>query len=174
MSDATQSPDGGACGPMGTTDAHERLKPFEGTFQAEVKMWMGPGDPHTSTGTMTNAFELGGRFLKQNYKGHDVDGPFPNFEGRGYWGYNTVNNCYEGFWIDTAATFFQIETGQVDDSGKVWEMTGTMTNPQTGDPLVKRSVITLHDENSHTMEMFFEAQGQPSCKAMEIVYTRSS
>ncbi len=46
-----------------TTEAHERLKPFEGTFKAEVKMWMGPGDPMVSTGTMTSTLELGGRFL---------------------------------------------------------------------------------------------------------------
>ena len=48
-----------------TTEHHERLKPFEGTFKGEVKMWMGPGDPMVSTGTMVNSLELGGKFLHQ-------------------------------------------------------------------------------------------------------------
>ena len=33
---------------------HAKLKPFVGKFKAEVKMWMGPGDPMESTGKMTN------------------------------------------------------------------------------------------------------------------------
>jgi hypothetical protein len=36
----------------------------------------------------------------------------------------------------------------------------------------KRSVITLEDENHHSIEMFFNHGGQES-KAMEIRYTRS-
>ena len=30
----------------------DRLKPFIGTFAAQVKLWMGPGEPMVSTGTM--------------------------------------------------------------------------------------------------------------------------
>jgi len=59
------------------TADHKRLTPFVGTFRAEVKIWMGPGDPNVSTGTMTNTFELGGRFLRQEFKGDPNDGPFP-------------------------------------------------------------------------------------------------
>ena len=42
---------------------HERLTPFLGTFKAEVRIWMGPGDPMVSTGSMTNTWALGGRLL---------------------------------------------------------------------------------------------------------------
>ena len=51
---------------------------------------MGPGDPMVTTGVMENTLALGGRFLRQDYTGDPSDGPFSNFEGRGYWGYNTV------------------------------------------------------------------------------------
>ena len=54
MSDTTNNTGAECCGPMGCTEAHERLKPFEGTFAAEVRMWVGPGDPHVSTGVMVN------------------------------------------------------------------------------------------------------------------------
>lgn len=171
-SEATHDAD--TCAAMGaTTEAHERFKPFVGTFKADLKMWMGPGDPMVSTGTMTNTLDLGGRFLHHSYKGHANDGPFPDFEGRGYWGYNTTDNRYEGLWIDTACTFFQLEHGQVDDSGKVWTMLGTMTNPQTGRPMNKKSVVTLHDDNSHEMEMFFDTGDGDWCRSMHIAYTRA-
>lgn len=161
------------CAAMGaTTEAHERFRPFVGTFRAEVKMWMGPGEPMVSTGTMTNTLELGGRYLQQVYKGDAGDGPFPDFQGRGYWGYNTLANRYEGFWIDTACTFFQVEHGQVDGSGKVWTMHSEFTDPGSGRPMKKKSVITLHDGNSHEMEMFMDMGGGWQ-KGMHIAYTRA-
>jgi hypothetical protein len=132
---------------------------------------MGPGDPQSSTGTMTNTFVLGGRFLHQEYMGDPNDGPFPEFEGRGYWGFNKATGKYEGLWIDNASTTMQTDTGDVDDSGKRWEMKGEMVGP-TGDPFVKRSVITLEDDNHHSIEMFFN-HGDQESKAMEIRYTRS-
>ncbi len=153
------------------TEDHERMAPFVGTFRAEVKIWMGPGDPQSSTGTMTNTFVLGGRFLHQEYQGDPNDRPFPKFEGRGYWGFNKATGKYEGLWIDNASTIMQTDVGDVDDSGKRWEMKGEMVGP-TGDPFVKRSVITLEDDDHHSIEMFF-VHGDQESKAMEIRYTRS-
>jgi len=154
------------------TPEHEKLRAFEGTFKAQVSMWMGPGDPMISTGTMVNEFDLDGRFLKQTYKGDPSDGPFPEFEGRGYWGFNNVTKNYEGFWIDSASTMMQHEKGGLDASGKVWTMIGEMPNPSTGDDVKKRSVITLQDGDNHLMEMYFDT-GEGEVKSMEIQYKRA-
>jgi hypothetical protein len=135
---------------------------------------MGPGEPHVTTGVMVNTLDLGGRFLRQEYTGDPQDGPFPNFEGRGFWGYNKIDGRYEGFWIDTASTQMQIENGQVDGTGAVWTMTGDMTDAMTNQPMRKRSVITLQDDDHHTMEMFFEGPDGSEMKGMEIRYTRRS
>lgn len=153
-------------------DGHRKLEPFVGTFHAEVKMWMGPGEPQSSTGTMQNTMDLGGRFLNQVYRGDQTEGPFPNFEGRGYWGFNKTSSKFEGFWIDTACTVMQNETGDVDASGKVWTMTGEMTCPSTGQPMTKKSVITLEDDDHHTMEMYFPGPDGGEFKTMEIKYSR--
>ncbi len=156
-----------------TTDAHKKLEPFVGTFRAEVKMWMGPGEPTVSSGSMTNRMELGGRYLHQIYKGDGGEGPFAGFEGRGYWGFNTATGEYEGMWIDTASTFLQTEQGGVDAAGRVWTMKGTIPDPQGGGTCRKRSVITLVDDDHHTMEMFFKGPDGNEAKAMEITYARS-
>jgi len=159
----------------GLTEDHLRLKPFEGTFRAEVRFWMGPGDPVVSHGTMVNRFVLGGRFLRQEFQGDASDGPFgqmPAFTGEGYWGYNTVDKRYEGTWVDNASTLIQVESGQVDANGAEWNMYSSMTNPQTGKPMEKRSIITLQDDDHHSMEMWFREPDGPEVKAMEIRYTR--
>jgi hypothetical protein len=127
-----------------------------------------------STGTMKNSFELGGRFLNQTYKGDPCENsPFPEFEGRGYWGYNKVDNRYEGVWMDTATTQMQTEQGQVDSSGKVWTMIGSTTCGMTGAETQKRSVITLIDNDHHSMEMFFTGPDGSEMKGMEIQYARA-
>lgn len=151
---------------------HDRLKPFVGQFRAKVKLWMGPGDPMISTGTMKSAFDLDGLFVRQEYTGDPGEGPFPAFQGRGFWGYNLTSKRYEGVWVDNASSIMQTESGTVDGSGKVWTMTGQMADPQTGEPMTKRSVITLKDHDRHQMEMYF-GKGGHEFKAMEIEYTRS-
>ena len=122
---------------------HEALKPFEGTFKSEVKIFMGPGDPQVSTGTITSSSVLGGLYLHQNYVGDACEGPFPSFCGQGYFGYNTTSNQYEGFWIDNASTMMQLEKGELDASGKVWTMHSEITCPGTHQTMNRRTVITL-------------------------------
>lgn len=175
MSEQAQAQDVGAeCGgPMPKTEWHERFAPFVGTFTSEVRMWMGPGEPSVSTGRMVNTLVLEDKFLEQHYTG-DEGGPFPGFAGRGYWGYNSVKSCYEGLWIDTVATFFQLEEGHVDESGTKWTMIGSMINPQTGGTMTKKTLITLKDNDHHTMEMFFDMGDGNETRMMEIEYTRAS
>ena len=151
---------------------HDLLKPFEGEFKSEVKMWFGPGEPMVSTGKMINSWHFNGLYLHQDYKGDAVDGPFPNFEGKGYWGYNFAADCYEGFWIDSVSPMMQIETGNVDESGKVWTMLSEVPNPHGDGVLKKRSVFTVVDQASHTMEVFTETP-EGEMKTMEITYTRT-
>jgi len=155
-----------------TTEAHERFKPFEGTFRAEVKIWMGGPEPMVSTGTMVNTLDLGGRFITHRYTGDPSDGPFPDFEGRGFWGFNTATNKYEGVWIDTASTIIQTEQGDVDESGRIWTMIGELPAPMGGGE--KRSIITLQDDDHHRMEMFFTGPDGKDIKGMEINYTRQA
>ena len=153
------------------TEQHKRFELFAGTFKAELKMWMGPGDPIVSTGVLTSTLVLGGRFLQQVFKGDPGAGSVPVFEGRGFWGFNKATNKYEGFWIDTASTEMQTEVGEVDTAGRVWTMVGEITDPK-GNTLKKRSVITLEDNDHHKMEMFFSAPDAKEFKAMEIRYER--
>ena len=148
---------------------HQAIARCAGTWRAEVKLWMSPGgEPNVSQGTMVNTMVLGGRFLEHDYK--DDSGMF---EGKGFWGYNTVDKRFEGLWIDSMATFFQIEHGQLDHGGNSWTMTGSMTNPGTGQPMKKRSVVKILGPDEHVMEMYFQMGPNAEAKAMEIHYTRA-
>ena len=158
-----------ACVKAGTPgDAHRKLEPFAGTWKATVRHWMEPGaEPNVSTGVMNNTWVLGHRFLQHEYR--DDSGMF---EGSGYWGFNNITGRYEGLWIDTMSTGLMTDAGDCDEAGKVWEMVGEADFPTAGQKMTKRSVITLHSPDRHTMEMYFSGPDGAEFKAMEIEYTR--
>lgn len=159
----------------GITEQHQRLAALAGIFDAEVQFWMGPGEPILSGGVMTSRMVLGGRFLRHEFQGTDEAGPMgrmPGFAGEGYWGYNTVDQRYEATWVDSASTLVQVESGQLDGSGCEWNFYSTMTNPQNGGPMEKRTIVTVQDADHYTMEMWFRDPDGPEIKAMEIRYTR--
>ena len=61
---------------------HDLLKPFEGTFEAVVKIHAGQEEPIQTTGKLTSQFTLDGLYLEQHYIGDFVEGPFPTFTAR--------------------------------------------------------------------------------------------
>lgn len=158
------------------TDQHSLLDKFEGEFRAEVTIWFGPDQSSSSSGTMKNSFVLGGLYLKQDYVGDPADetNAFPGFAGQGYWGYNTTSQQYEGFWIDNASTAMQLQMGSVDESGTVWTMLSKFIAPPNGVEMDRRSVITLIDDNHHTMENFITTPSGEEFKNMEIRYQRTA
>lgn len=160
------------CAPAGPGAQHKPLHDFVGTWRATVTMWMGPGEPMVTTGTMVNSLDLGGRYLKQDYTGDPNDGPFPSFEGRGFWGYNDVTAQYEGFWIDNASNQMATEFGPYDPKAKSWNMKGHMALPGGGS-MAKRSLIAKVSNNEHTMDMFFTGPDGKESKGMHIKYVRA-
>lgn len=172
MSEPQNENDQSEYSPPGPGEKHKLIEPFAGNFTAEVKIFMGPGDPMVSTGKMTNEWEHNGMFLRQIYVGDPNEGPFPSFEGSGYWGFNSSKGVYEGFWVDNSSDSMQFEEGNVDESGKSWEMSSSGTHPQTGKPYSKRSVIKLIDNDNHSVEAFMTHEGMDEMKVMELLYKR--
>eukprot|EP00913_Durusdinium_trenchii_P005925 g5537.t1 len=148
---------------------HALFEPFIGEFNARVTAWCGSdAEPMTSTGTMTNRLILGGKFIEHDYQ-DDAD----MYQGKGYWGYNTVDKRWEGVWIDSMCSFMNIEQGSHNPANNTWGMTGQMTDPMSGKRLRKRSLITLTDSDHHTMEMFHAEEGAEEKLSMRIEYTRA-
>jgi len=151
------------------TDEHRSLARFAGKWRADVSLWMDPsGEPTRSSGVMTSMMVLGDRFLQQDYQ--DDAGMFA---GKGFWGYNTVSQRFEGFWIDAMGTFFQIEYGRHDPGKDEYHMSGELLNPMTKQPMKKRSVITVNSPGEHQIEMFFSGPDMPESRAMLISYTKA-
>ena len=151
-------------------DAHKKLDGMAGTWDTKITMWMMPGmDPMTSTGTSSNQWVMGGRYLEQRYKGDFMGMPF---EGVGYTGYDNVKKQYWGTWMDNMSTAMMRSTGTASADGKTWEFEATMSDPMTGTDTTAKEKLTVVDADHHTLEMWMAGPDGKMFKSMEIAYAR--
>ena len=149
---------------------HKMLAGMEGTWDAETKMWMGPGDPEVTKGTASMKMVLGGRFLQQEISSTMMGRPF---HGIGFTGYDNNDKKFVGFWIDDFGTSISTMEGSLNQKGDVLTMYGKMDEPTTGehDKTVKYVTRTI-DKDRVVLEIHDLSIGEPNTKVMETVYVR--
>lgn len=150
---------------------HARIMALAGTWNGKVSFQMAPdAPPQTSTGTMVNTPVLGGRQLRQEWKGDMMGMPF---EGLGYWGYDNIKKQYTSFWSDTMSTSVMASAGTYDEKSQAYTLTGTTPDPLTGQDQKIREVITIKSPTSHVMDMYGPGPDGKEMKMMTIEYTRA-
>jgi hypothetical protein len=149
-------------------DAHKKLEPFVGTFDAKVTMWADPSKPpEQSTGTSESKWVLGDRWVESQFQGTFMGQPF---SGIGYTGYDNVTKQYVGNWMDTMSTGMMVTKGTM--AGKTMTMSGSMVDPMSGKAQPFREKVTVADNDHHTMEMWGPGPDGKMYKMMEITYER--
>jgi hypothetical protein len=170
---ATQEGDGGMeawlkAGKPGPQ--HAMLAKLIGDWTAEAEITMAPGAPPTKTPaacTYESMFE--GRFIVQRYKSTFMG---QAFEGYGMWGFDNTAKQYVSYWIDSMGTMALISKGKAGDDPKVITVGGDYSDPMTGGAKASRNVITIHNDDSHTMEMFEKGADGKEVRTLVIRYTR--
>jgi len=149
---------------------HELLEPLVGTWDAKVSMWMSPeAPPNVSSGTMTNEWMLGGRFLKEEFESEFMG---QQFKGFGLFGYDRIKEKYVGLWCDTMMTSMLSSAGEVDETGKVFTMRSVHFDPAQQRKVRTKDVVRVINNDKHMMTMHHETPDGEWMKVMEIVYTR--
>lgn len=148
-------------------EAHERLAESVGTWNMEIKMWMGPGEPSVTTGTAERSMILDGRVLVEEVDSSMMGQPF---QGYGMTGYDNVTGKYWGTWNDNVSTGISTSHGTYDAESNTYTYLGEAPNPMTGGTTKTRGTIKV-SEGKEVME-YFETHDGHEVKTMEIVYTR--
>jgi len=139
-----------------------------GTSKAEVKMWMDPSQPpSTSEATTVTEAMLGGRYFKSTHTGTMMDMPFEGYEISGY---DNVKKEFFNVWMDNMGTGIMVSTGTYDEATQTLTFTGQMTEPM-GTEMSVREVVKATDNDHSTFEMYVDMGGK-EMKNMEINYTR--
>jgi hypothetical protein len=149
---------------------HSLLQAIQGKFKAEVKVWPMPNKPpEVSTGTVKYTPILGGRFLREDFRGESGGAIF---EGIGIMGYDRVAEQYVSYWIDSMNTAVSSSKGKFDPETRTLTWYGTREDPVTRAKLPVKSMMTLGSGKEHTFEMFDRGFEGEWVKSMEIRYRK--
>lgn len=161
-------------------EAHKKLEPVIGTWDATVKFWMGgPGGPATEDkGSATFKWIMDGRYVQEDFAGTTTmpDGKGGTqklpFKGMSLMGYDNFRNMYVSNWLDNMGTAMATMTGSAEPSGKTIHMYGQLDEPSL--KVVGRTVHTVTrwvNGDQFVFEMY-DLHASPDYKIMEITYTR--
>ncbi len=149
-------------------EAHKKLEPLVGTFDAKVTSWMDPSKPPIeSSGIAENKWVLGNRYVEQKFQGSFMEQPF---HGIGYTGYDNVANEYVSVWMDSMSTAMMVTRGTA--AGNSVSQSGSMLDPMTRKPATVKTKFTMADADHHIFDMWAPAPDGTMVKVMEIAYTR--
>ena len=152
--------------------AHKALEPLVGNWDAEVKMWMAPdAPPTTSKASATSKWIMNKRFVQMDFNGEFMGKPF---RGLSISGYDNTKQKYNNVWIDDMHTMTVVSEGPGTDGNKVITFEGTYDCPITGEKnKASKQIVRIISPDKHIYEMHDPSRGANS-KTMEITYTRKS
>ncbi len=141
---------------------HEKLKKFEGEWDATVKF--GGGE---AKGTSSYKLTMNGFWLQHRFKA-DLGG-MP-FEGQGLTGYDPHKKKYVSTWADSMEPQLTLMHGNFADDGKTYTETGEGVGPD-GKLQKMKSVFEFKDKDNIVFTMY-KVEGGKDEQMMQIVYKR--
>lgn len=149
---------------------HKHLDALAGTWKTTTKWWMVPGEPDISQGTCKNEWILGGRYLAMDFKSTSAEHPFAGF---GLLGYDNIKKQHVNMWCDTMGTTIALSFGSSDESGKVFSYSATFDDPMTGQPVTKKMVTKVINENKHVFTIHNVGKDGNAQQELEVTYVRA-
>ncbi|MBI5364198.1 MAG: DUF1579 family protein [Planctomycetes bacterium] len=159
-----------------TDHRHAKLAEWIGTWDTEMRMWMGgPGSQPTVTkGTATFSWIVEGRWLKQEAESEmDMGSMKLKVRSFGQLGFDRYKQKYVGSNIDSMTTTLLTYEGNFDFGDKNLILWGTMDEPMSGehDKMVKY-VWRFPAPDKMVYEVHDTSIGEENTKVVEFTYTR--
>lgn len=154
---------------MTPSDIHKMIASWDGTWNEDVTMWMGPGAPPMQMKTTSeNKMLLDGRYQEAKHEGNFNGMPF---QGMSVLGFDNARKIFFYSWIDNFGTGMIYMEGTWDPAKKTINLKGKMTDPMSGKLIDLREVITIVDDDTQLMEQYTLQDGK-EFKSMELTSKR--
>ena len=135
---------------------HARLAELTGPWKITTKLWFGPGEPTTGSGTGSGKMILGGRFLEFTT---ELKGALAS-ESVSIYGFDRRTNDYTLVGIDTLGTYYITAAGKYDEAQKAIVLSGSYAQPPSMTQTSYRFVWTKPSEKEHLMTLYFTMDGK--------------
>lgn len=152
---------------------HAMLHRLAGHWEVQARIYMEPGaDPVDSRGAVRNTMILGGRALQSEYKGTMMGEPFI---GMGLDGYDMEKEEHYSVWLDNTSTGLTLDRGGCrHDEIDVVTYEGELIDPQSGDPIQRKVILTVRSMSRYTYEEWQSRDGGEPTLSMQIIYSKKN
>lgn len=151
-------------------DAHEHLAESVGTWDVTVSFWMEPdGDPEVSEGRAVREMILGGRVLRESFRGTAMGMPF---EGFGLTGYDNNTNEYWATWNDSMMTALMTSRGHCSEDGIACTYIASAYDPMTQQSKFSKTLSTKKGKDREVMESWAIGADGKETLEMRLIYDR--
>lgn len=150
---------------------HKQLDKMLGTWDTQTRLFLAGRATPPSPGRAVTSWLMKGRWLKTEASGSMMGRPIKSFNVMGY---DNFKMSYVSTSVQTMDTAMVRAEGDMDPSGKVLIMYGTLDEYLTGehDKMV-RTVIRFVNKDKMIMEIHDLPIGEKNTKVVEVVYTRA-
>lgn len=153
-------------------DVHKMMASWDGKWKESMLSWKAPGaTPDTMVSESVVKSIMDGRYSTATYKGMMMGMPF---EGLSTMAWDNQRKVFINTWIDNFGTGLTVLEGPWDEATKTINLSGKMVDPSYGDGRMMnyRQVVTIIDDKTQKVEMYFPGPDGKEFKNMEIVSTR--
>ena len=148
---------------------HQLFKEDEGTWDAKVEVFPGPGAaPMVSKGVEVNTIGCGGLCLITDFKGEMMPGQ--QFHGHGTATYDPKKKKYVGSWTDSMSQGIAISEATYDASTK--RVTGAMEGPDASGKIVRSRTVSEYKGTTRVFTIHSPGPDGKEAETMRITYTR--
>ena len=145
---------------------HAELAKQVGEWDADCEHYM-PGMPvEKSKGSAKVAMTMGGRYLREEFKGTVMGQPF---DGIMLLGYDNNLNRYDSMWIDSMGTGMMVTHSKTDSPD---ELTGNFYCPMVQKEVTARLITKTVSNDEHVFEMHSPGPDGKEALMMRITYHR--
>jgi hypothetical protein len=151
-------------------DIHKMMASWDGTWAADITMYMPGAPPQKTTGKVVNKTIMNGLFQTSVHTANMMGMPF---EGRSTLGYDKHKKLFVSTWIDNMGSGIMKTEGPWDDANKTITLTGKMVDAETAGERDFRETFKIVDDKTQMMEMYGPGPDGKEMKFMDIKYTRA-
>jgi len=145
-------------------DMQKILAAADGKWSEDITLWMAPGQPSKSTGTVDYKMILGGRYQQGNITASFNGMPY---EAVSITGYDNMKKLFFSSYVDNLGTGILNMEGTYDAASKTITLTGSEMDPMTEKEMKMRETIKMIDDHTQVTAMYDITGGQEK-KVMEI------
>lgn len=152
--------------------SHLLLGVFVGTWDVVITSRSAPqAPPDISTGTSISSWALGGRFVREDFKG---SGASESYQGVGFLGFDSGARLFTSVWMDSLNTSMAVSRGRYNLDTHTFHFIGAVYDPLAGREREIKTQIKIVSPDQYEVSMLNSSPKGETFTSFQMVYRRKN